>query len=145
MWESLGTNRRQDRVLHGAAKFLNVIAGLVMFPVWLVGQRIAGRLAALLGRAKRPTLPVAPTRAPSLDSVLAELQRIPHNLHPSRSATLRKGLADLSMFIGLPVSGILYYVLAKSIDVEAETRIAEREAEEVERFAREHRLPTEAR
>jgi nucleobase:cation symporter-1, NCS1 family len=49
--------------------------------------------------------------------------------------------ADLSMFIGLPVSAILYYVLARSIDVEAETRIAEREAEEVERLAAEHALP----
>jgi NCS1 family nucleobase:cation symporter-1 len=50
--------------------------------------------------------------------------------------------SDLSMFVGLPVSAILYYVFARSIDVEAETRIAESEAERVERFAREHRLPT---
>ena len=33
------------------------------------------------------------------------------------------------MFVGLPVSAILYFVFARSIDVEAETRIAEREAE----------------
>jgi nucleobase:cation symporter-1, NCS1 family len=38
---------------------------------------------------------------------------------------------DISMFIGLPVAGILYYVLAKSIDVEAETKIAVAEAKEV--------------
>jgi NCS1 family nucleobase:cation symporter-1 len=55
------------------------------------------------------------------------------------------GDADLSMFIGLPVSGILYLVLARSIDVDAETRLAQQEAERVERFAREHRLPAEAR
>jgi purine-cytosine permease-like protein len=55
------------------------------------------------------------------------------------------GDADLSMFVGLPVSGILYLVFARSIDVEAETRIAQSEAERVERFAREHRLPAEAR
>ena len=54
------------------------------------------------------------------------------------------GDADLSMFVGLPVSGILYLVLARSIDVEAETRIAQSEAERVERFAREHQLPAEA-
>jgi predicted alpha/beta-fold hydrolase len=101
MWESLATNRRQDRVLHGAAKLVNVVVGLVMFPVWLLGQRLAGPLSALLrGRAKPMPLPPAPLSAPqSLDSVLAELQRIPHRLRPSRSATLRKGLADLSMFI----------------------------------------------
>ena len=50
-----------------------------------------------------------------------------------------------SMFVGPPVSGILYLVLARSIDVEAETRIAQSEAERVERFAREHQLPAEAR
>jgi hypothetical protein len=36
-------------------------------------------------------------------------------------------------------------VLARTIDVEAETRIAQSEAERVERFAREHRSPAEAR
>jgi hypothetical protein len=101
MWESLATNRRQDRVLHGAAKLANVVAGLVMFPVWLVGQRVAGRLHAWLGRSARTTaLPSPSASVPqSLDVVLAELQRIPHRLYPSRSATLRKGLADLSMFV----------------------------------------------
>ncbi len=39
--------------------------------------------------------------------------------------------ADISLFIGLPVAGILYYVLAKSIDVERETRIAVAEAKEL--------------
>ena len=42
MWESLGTTRRQDRVLHGAAKALNLLLGLVLLPAWLLGQRLAG-------------------------------------------------------------------------------------------------------
>jgi purine-cytosine permease-like protein len=72
---------------------------------------------------------------------------VPFFSTPSFTGPIAKAMdgADLSMFIGLPVSAILYYVFAQSIDVEAETRIAEREAEEVERFAREHRLPAEAR
>jgi nucleobase:cation symporter-1, NCS1 family len=68
---------------------------------------------------------------------------VPFFATPSFTGPVAKALdgADLSMFIGLPVSAILYYVLAKSIDVEAETRIAEREAEEVEQLATEHALP----
>jgi hypothetical protein len=45
------------------------------------------------------------------------------------------------MFIGLPVAGILYWLLAKSIDVGAETKIAQAEAAELERLAREHQRP----
>ena len=54
-----------------------------------------------------------------------------------------KGLggADISFFIGLPVAGILYYVFSRSIDVAAETRVAEAEAAGLERAAPEHRLP----
>jgi len=72
---------------------------------------------------------------------------VPFFSTPSFTGPVAKAIdgADLSMFIGLPVSGILYLVFARSIDVEAETRVAQREAEEVERFAREHRLPAEAR
>jgi purine-cytosine permease-like protein len=51
--------------------------------------------------------------------------------------------ADISFFIGLPVAGILYWVLARSIDVAAETRVAEREAAELERLAAAHRRPQE--
>jgi purine-cytosine permease-like protein len=51
------------------------------------------------------------------------------------------GGADISMFIGLPVAGILYWILARSIDIEGETRIAEAEADELERVAREHQRP----
>jgi NCS1 family nucleobase:cation symporter-1 len=53
--------------------------------------------------------------------------------------------ADISLFIGLPVSGVLYYVLAKSIDVEAETRIAVAEAKELEKLAMAHERPEEPR
>ena len=49
--------------------------------------------------------------------------------------------ADISMFVGLPVAGILYWVLAKSIDVEGETRIAQAEADELERLALAHQRP----
>jgi NCS1 nucleoside transporter family len=48
------------------------------------------------------------------------------------------GGADLSLFIGLPVSGVLYWALARSIDVEAETRVAQAEAAELEAAARRH-------
>ncbi|HEY2174473.1 MAG TPA: cytosine permease [Mycobacteriales bacterium] len=40
--------------------------------------------------------------------------------------------ADISIFIGLPVAGILYYVLARSIDVAAERQVEQAEAEELE-------------
>jgi len=52
--------------------------------------------------------------------------------------------ADISLFIGLPVAGILYFVLARSIDVAAETRVAVAEAEQLELAARRHRRPEEA-
>ena len=72
---------------------------------------------------------------------------VPFFSTPAFTGPIAKALdgADLSMFVGLPVSAILYYVFARSIDVEAETRIAQSEAERVERFAREHRRPAEAR
>jgi NCS1 family nucleobase:cation symporter-1 len=46
--------------------------------------------------------------------------------------------ADISLFIGLPVAGILYYVLARSIDVDAERAVASSEAAELERLAGQH-------
>ena len=60
MWESLGSSRRQDVVLHGAAKALNLIVGFVALPVWLVGQRLRNPfrrlLARLAGPSKRPSV-----------------------------------------------------------------------------------------
>jgi len=51
------------------------------------------------------------------------------------------GGADISFFIGLPVAGILYYIFTQSVDVAAETRVAEAEKAELEAAAAEHRLP----
>jgi hypothetical protein len=45
------------------------------------------------------------------------------------------------MFIGLPVAGVLYWLLAKTVDVEGETRIAQAEADELERLALAHQRP----
>jgi nucleobase:cation symporter-1, NCS1 family len=49
--------------------------------------------------------------------------------------------ADISFFIGLPVAAILYYLFTRSIDVEAETRVARAEQAELEKAAAEHLLP----
>ncbi len=49
--------------------------------------------------------------------------------------------ADISFFIGLPVAAILYYVFSRSIDVDAERRVAEAEAADLETAAAEHELP----
>ncbi len=51
------------------------------------------------------------------------------------------GGADISLFIGLPVSALLYWWLTRSLDVEAEARLARAEAAELERAAAEHREP----
>ena len=40
--------------------------------------------------------------------------------------------ADISLFIGLPVAGVLYYVLGRSIDVEAERRVEAAGAERLQ-------------
>ena len=47
---------------------------------------------------------------------------------PSR---MRSNGADISFFIGLPVAGVLYWVLCRSIDVDAEARLAQAEAAEL--------------
>jgi purine-cytosine permease-like protein len=47
------------------------------------------------------------------------------------------GGADISLFIGLPIAGILYWLFARSIDVEAETVVANQELGEVEPAAAE--------
>ena len=96
MWESLATNARQDRVLHGAAKVANVLVGTLLVPLWMLGQRLAGPLSKWLDRSGAgPALPApAADGAGDLDAVLAEMQAIPHRLHPWRLATLRKGVPD---------------------------------------------------
>ncbi|MFF4394384.1 purine-cytosine permease family protein [Streptomyces sp. NPDC001480] len=49
--------------------------------------------------------------------------------------------ADISLFVGLPVSAVLYWLLTRDIDVAAETRLAEAEAAALESAAHEHREP----
>lgn len=102
MWEHLATSRRQDRVLHGLAKALNVVIGLVALPLWLIGQRLMGpvrRLIAAFGADESETLPIPPERPRSMDALMADLERIPHHLEPRPLAELRKGFADLSTFV----------------------------------------------
>ena len=53
--------------------------------------------------------------------------------------------ADISLFHRAPVAGILNYVFAKSIDVEAETVIALAEQTELEKVAMHHQRPEEFR
>ena len=102
MWEGLARTERQDRVLHGAAKFANVLLGIVLLPLWLFGQLIGGRvrdfLMGLERRGKRP-LPVPPERERSMDALMRDLQAIPEHLRHSDFAELRKGLADISNFV----------------------------------------------
>ena len=44
----------------------------------------------------------------------------------------RLGGADISLFVGLPVSALLYWGLTRSIDVESERRLAVQQADELE-------------
>jgi purine-cytosine permease-like protein len=55
-------------------------------------------------------------------------------------ANAAKG-ADFSLFVGLPVSGILYWVLSRNIDVAAETALAAEQADALENEAVEHLRP----
>jgi predicted alpha/beta-fold hydrolase len=101
MWESLATTRQQDRILHGAAKASSVVAGIVMLPFWLAGQEAAGRIARRLGFASRD-LGELPRPAPndqSFDDLVDELQAMPHRLRRTWWATLRKNMADMSLFM----------------------------------------------
>jgi NCS1 nucleoside transporter family len=49
--------------------------------------------------------------------------------------------ADFSLFVGLPVAGVLYWVLSRNLDVDAEARLAAEEQEEVEEEAMHHLRP----
>jgi predicted alpha/beta-fold hydrolase len=102
MWERLARTPRQDRVLHGAAKGLNVVIGLVALPLWLLGQRIMGplrRLIAYLAPDEPQPLPVPNGGEGSMDALIGELEALPHDLRPRPLAELRRGLADLSTFV----------------------------------------------
>ena len=49
--------------------------------------------------------------------------------------------ADISMFIGLPVSAGLYWLLTRNLDVAAEQRLADQQRAALEEAAHEHQLP----
>jgi purine-cytosine permease-like protein len=51
------------------------------------------------------------------------------------------GGADFSLFVGLPLSGLLYWVLCRNIDVDAEAALAESQADSLEREAMGHARP----
>ena len=56
-------------------------------------------------------------------------------------ANAAKG-ADFSLFVGLPVSGLLYWFLSRNIDVDAEKRLADEQADVLEEEANRHERPT---
>ncbi|MFN2612938.1 MAG: serine aminopeptidase domain-containing protein [Solirubrobacterales bacterium] len=98
----MATTRRQDRVLHGFAKALNVVIGLLALPAWLFGQRISGRLRDVLaarGARQTRSLPTPPQGERSMAAVMEELRAIPQDLRASQARELRKGLADISTFV----------------------------------------------
>lgn len=102
MWEGLARTRRQDRVLHGAAKALNVIVGLIALPLWLLGQAIGGPIRDLLARLERRgtrPLPVPPAKPRTMEALMSELDGLKHHLRPNPVAELRRGLADVSPFV----------------------------------------------
>jgi predicted alpha/beta-fold hydrolase len=101
MWEALATTQRQDRVLHGAAKLLNLAVGFIALPLWLLGQRLRDPFRRVLARldSERPALPVPAPRERSMDALMADLEAIPNHLHRSDAALVRKGLADISTFV----------------------------------------------
>jgi predicted alpha/beta-fold hydrolase len=102
MWEGLARTERQDRVLHGGAKLVNVFLGIVLLPLWIIGQLLGGRvrdfLMSLEQRSKRP-LPVPPERERTMDALMRDLNAIPQHLRHSDFAELRVGLADISSFV----------------------------------------------
>jgi purine-cytosine permease-like protein len=49
--------------------------------------------------------------------------------------------ADVSLFIGLPVAGVLYWALTRNVNVAEETRLGESESDELDRAALGHTLP----
>jgi predicted alpha/beta-fold hydrolase len=101
MWESVGSTYRQDRILHGAAKALNVAVGSVALPAWLTGQRLREPFRAALARLdpEPGELPTAQPRERTMDALMADLESIPDRLHHSDAAMVRKGLADMSTFV----------------------------------------------
>jgi purine-cytosine permease-like protein len=65
---------------------------------------------------------------------------VPFFSTPKFTGPIAKALngADLSLFLGLPIAGGLYWWFARTIDVDSEARLARREIEELERAAEAH-------
>ena len=101
MWEAMATTRRQDRVLHGVAKLLNLLIGIVALPLWLIGQRANSPLRRWLhqGGSRPRTLPVPPPAERSMAALMADLGAIPSRLRSTPWAEPRKGLSDLATFV----------------------------------------------
>jgi predicted alpha/beta-fold hydrolase len=102
MWEGLARTRRQDRLLHGAAKIANVLIGVVLMPLWLLGQAVGGRLRDFmlwLERRSVRRLPVPPERERTMDALMRDLQHVPQHLRHSDLNELRRGFADISNFV----------------------------------------------
>jgi pimeloyl-ACP methyl ester carboxylesterase len=102
MWEGLARTRNQDKLLHGTAKLANVLIGIVLLPLWLLGQLVGGRVRDLmtaLERRARRSLPVPPERERTMDALMRDLSTIPDHLRHSDFSELRRGLADISNFV----------------------------------------------
>src|SRR5258708_5384782 len=102
MWEGLARTQRQDRGLHGAAKVANIVLGVVLLPLWIIGQVVGGRVRDLLvalERRGRRELQVPPERERSMDALMRDLEAIPEHLRHSDFAELRRGMADISNFV----------------------------------------------
>ena len=102
MWEGLARTQRQDRALHGAAKAVNVVFGLIAMPVWLIGQLVGGRIRNLLARLERRSvkaLPVPAEKPRSMEALMSDLGGLSHHLKASPLAELRRGLADITPFV----------------------------------------------
>ena len=71
MWESLGSSRRQDVALHGMAKALNLVVGLMALPLWLAGQWLSDPFRRLLARLDTDPgpLPVLPTESVAVHAI----------------------------------------------------------------------------
>jgi nucleobase:cation symporter-1, NCS1 family len=57
------------------------------------------------------------------------------------AASKAMGGVDISLFIGLPVSAICYWLFTRRIDVRAERELADAQTAEIEEAARAHALP----
>src|SRR5688572_30357888 len=102
MFEGLARTRRQDRVLHGAAKVANLIVGLIAFPLWLLGQRFGGALRDVLRRLEwreHRQLPVPEARPRTMEALMDDLRQLKHHLRPNPIAEIRRGLSDITPFV----------------------------------------------